>query len=41
MLGLYCDKKYVAMTNHDGRDDYVNEDRSNDGNTASRLVSDD
>ena len=40
MLGLCCEKTYVAMTNHDGGDDDGNGDGNDNYNTASGLVSD-
>ena len=44
MLGIYCNKTYGAMTNHEDRDDggynNRNEDKNNDDNTASGSGSD-
>ena len=44
MLGLFCNKTYGAMTNHNGRDDDGdndgNKDKNDDNNAASRSGSD-
>ena len=40
MLGLFCEKIYNAMTNHNDGDNNRNEDKKYDGNAASGSGSD-